>query len=284
MPEETKIRIEQELCIQCKACIPYCPVEAIKDEGDAVKIDEGACVDCGVCIRSGACKVEAIYLPETPWPRAIRAMFSGGGLSFYPPGQRFKRDPKRPGLERRRYDRLEKKMPLPRMDFDFVKNKRVGGGSRGTPEIKTNDRTGKFGYGEVGMACEMGRPGVSFCFRDVEKVASALAKAGVEFEPENPISLMLDTSTGILKDYYSDVRDERALSCIIEFKTTMERAPEIYGVLKDVAKEIDTVFSLDIINRCEDGRPPLKKILDDAGLVVRINGKTNIGLGRPLAK
>jgi hypothetical protein len=118
----------------------------------------------------------------------------------------------------------------------------------------------------------------------MEKVASALAKAGVEFEPENPISLMLDTETGTLKDYYSDIRDERALSCIIEFKTTMERSPKIFKTLQKVAKEIDSVFTVNIINRCEDGRPPLKKILDDAGINVRINGKTNIGLGRPLAE
>jgi NAD-dependent dihydropyrimidine dehydrogenase PreA subunit len=272
------------LCIQCRSCIPYCPVVAIKATGDKIEMDQDLCVDCGVCIRAGVCRVNAIYLPETPWPRAIRAAFSGGGLSFYPPGKRFKRDPDRPELERRRYDRIEQKMSLPKMDYDYVKNNEVGGGSRGTPEVKTNDRTGKFGYGEVGMACEMGRPGVSFCFRDVEKVASALANIGIEFEPENPISIMLDPSTGTLKDYYSDIRDERALSSIIEFKISDERTPEVYKTLQDVAKEIDTVFSLNIINRCENGKPPLKKNLDEAGINVRINGKTNIGLGRPLAE
>jgi hypothetical protein len=62
----------------------------------------------------------------------------------------------------------------------------------------------------------------------------------------------------------------------------MERTPEIYATIQEVAKEINTVFSLDLINKCRDGIPPLKKILDEAKIPVRINGKTNIGLGRPL--
>jgi hypothetical protein len=39
-------------------------------------------VDCGVCIRAGVCAVDAIVFPATPWPRSIRAMFSGGAFSF----------------------------------------------------------------------------------------------------------------------------------------------------------------------------------------------------------
>ncbi len=173
-------------------------------------------------------------------------------------------------------------MPLPRMSFEFVRDNRVGFGSRGTAEMKTNDRTGRFKDGEVGIACEMGRPGVGFCFRDLEKVSKALAEMGVEFEPENPVSVMLDMETGEIKEGFKEIRDERALSAIIECKAPMEETPEIYRRLQEVAGEIDTVFSLDIINKCRNGRPPLKEMLDEAGIQVRINGKTNIGLGRPL--
>jgi hypothetical protein len=39
-----------------------------------------------------------------------------------------------------------------------------------------------------------------------------------------------------------------------------------------------------VINRCKDGKIPFKPVLEKAGYSVRINGKVNIGLGRPLAK
>jgi NAD-dependent dihydropyrimidine dehydrogenase PreA subunit len=270
------MRIDQDYCIKCGICVPYCPVEAIDtEEGDFI-IDQELCVDCGVCVRSGACKVEAIFLPETPWPRSIRAAFSGGGHSFFVNGKRYNPDGSR------RYERIEQKMPLEKLTFKDVKEKRVGFGSRGTSEMKTNDRTARFKEGEVGIAAEMGRPGVSFCFEDLEKVSVALSKIGVEFELENPVSIMLNLETGRIRDDYAEIRGERALSAIVECKAPMERTPEIYLTLQKVAKEIDTVFSLDIINKCREGKPPLKKILDAAGVGVRINGKTNIGLGRPL--
>ena len=39
---------------------------------------------------------------------------------------------------------------------------------------------------------------------------------------------------------------------------------------------------MDVISKCRDGNIILKPILDRAGIKVRINGKTNLGLGRPL--
>lgn len=168
------------------------------------------------------------------------------------------------------------------MSFKDVKEKQVGFGSRGTSEMKTNDRTGRFKDGEVGIACELGRPGVGFCFRDLEKVSVLLAKLNVEFEPENPVSVLLDFETGKIKDEFKEIRDERALSAIIECKAPMERTPEIYTKLQEIAATLNTVFSLDLINKCRDGKPPLKEILDQSNIYVRFNGKTNIGLGRPL--
>jgi len=43
---------------------------------------------------------------------------------------------------------------------------------------------------------------------------------------------------------------------------------------------MDTVFSLNIINRCKDAAIPFKSRLEEAGIEVAINGKTCIGLGR----
>jgi hypothetical protein len=51
-------------------------------------------------------------------------------------------------------------------------------------------------------------------------------------------------------------------------------------VLQGVSKGIGTVFSVDIINRCDGGRIPFQSVLEEAGIEVAINGKTCIGLGR----
>jgi len=74
------------------------------------------------------------------------------------------------------------------------------------------------------------------------------------------------------------------LSCIIEFKAPMEMTVPIWNTLMEAAETIDSVFTVDIISKCKDGAPILKPILDEAGIKVRINGKTNVGLGRPLIK
>lgn len=49
-----------------------------------------------------------------------------------------------------------------------------------------------------------------------------------------------------------------------------------------MAKQIDTVISIDVISKCKDGGAPIKSILEDAGYKPRFNGKTCMGLGRPL--
>ena len=48
----------------------------------------------------------------------------------------------------------------------------------------------------------------------------------------------------------------------------------------EVAGEVDTVFTIDIISRCRGGEPEVNLILDASRIRVRPNGKTNIGLGR----
>jgi len=55
--------------------------------------------------------------------------------------------------------------------------------------------------------------------------------------------------------------------------------------MKEVSKQIDTVFSVDCICKADpDGSYPVKKILQKVGITPYINGKQNVGLGRPLAK
>jgi len=235
------MRIDGDICINCEACVPYCPMSAISLDDVAV-IDQDECVDCGVCLKSGVCPVDCIIFEPAPWPRSLRSTFS---------------DPR-------------------------TVHKETNIAGRGTEEMKTNDVTGRFKRGWVGMGCEFGRPGIGTRFRDVDKVAQVLAKHGVEFETKNPVTfLMEDVKTGKLRE---DVLNEKVMSGIIECIYPIEKFKEIMTALKEVAKEVDTVFSVECINRADpDGSYPLKKLLNEIGISYYINGKQNVGLGRPLA-
>lgn len=154
---------------------------------------------------------------------------------------------------------------------------------RGTEEMKTNDVTGRFKKGYAGIAMEFGRPILGARIYDVEKVAQAVATLGVEFEKLNPtISLMEDPKTGKFKE---EVLNEKVMSIILELTAELGKLPELFKVLKKVSQEIETVFSLDLITRVNpDGSFPTAPFVKEAGLWVAPNGKTCVGLGRPLAK
>jgi hypothetical protein len=149
--------------------------------------------------------------------------------------------------------------------------------------MKTNDVTGRFRRGTVGLAVELGRPGTGARFSDVQKVAMALAKCEVHFCPENPVtSLMVDVASGRLRE---DVLGERVLSAIVECDFPVDKLEEVLAALSGVAKEVSTVFSVDLIARAEDdGSVPLEGKLVELGLELSPAGKTNVGLGRPLAE
>ncbi|MDH5174419.1 MAG: 4Fe-4S dicluster domain-containing protein [Elusimicrobiota bacterium] len=161
-------------------------------------------------------------------------------------------------------------------------HKGTGIDGRGTAEMKTNDVTGRYRHGEVGFTVDVGRPGIGTTFEDIKKISMAVAKVGVKFEKMNPLTkLMRDKTTGRLRD---DIKGERVLSCVLEFKTEDNKAISVINALKDVSKLVNTVFSVGCICRCRpDGTIPVKNMLDEAGIFYRPNGKTNIGLGRPLA-
>ncbi|MBM3303183.1 MAG: hypothetical protein FJY85_24960 [Deltaproteobacteria bacterium] len=152
--------------------------------------------------------------------------------------------------------------------------------------MKTNDIRGIFNKGVCGIAAEMGRPGVSTRWTDVEKVCMALAKVpDLQFADQNPVTIaMADKKTGKLNP---EVVNERSISAIIEAHLPRERVGEALEVLKNISKEIDTVFSMDIIDRPENlkqkgSKPPVQKILDEHGIKYYPNGKCNLGLAKPL--
>ncbi len=212
---------------------------------DVAVMDKDRCVDCGDCFRTANCPADAIEQNQEPWPRAIRQSLSNV----------------------------------------MVANPVTLIPGRGTEEMKTNDIRGIFNKGICGLAAEMGRPGVSTRWTDVEKVAMALAKVpGIGFADQNPVTLaMVDKKTGKLNP---EVVNERSMSAIIECHLPRERMGEALEVLKKVSKEIDTVFSMDIIDRPENpkqrgSKPPVQKILDEHGIPYYRNGKNNLGLAKP---
>ncbi|GAB4345286.1 MAG: hypothetical protein Kow0099_25400 [Candidatus Abyssubacteria bacterium] len=157
----------------------------------------------------------------------------------------------------------------------------TGLAGRGTEEIKTNDITGRIGPGEAGVVIDLGRPGTGVFFHEIDKMTRALAPLPVQFEPQNPLTaLMEDGRTGQLR---ADILREKALSAIIELKTPLGELPRILNTIKETAATLDTVVSVGVSSKCEsDGGIPHEQVCRQAGYSVSPNGKTNLGLGRPV--
>lgn len=237
--------IHEEVCVGCGRCQPYCPEGAIGYHGLKSTVDQVACVECGTCLRVHICPVDALY--EHP-------------LVFeYPRALRkFFSDP-------------------------AATHKATGISGRGTEESKTNDVTNRVGPDEVGIAIEVGRPTLGMNLHDVQKISRALAKAGItEIEECNPIhSMYANPETGDLKP---ELLDERVLSAIIEMSVPFEKAALVLRTAKEVAKELDSVFTLDIFSTLGPDLTIQQRVLDllkAEGLPWRPNAKINMGLGRP---
>ena len=266
--------IKDDLCNGCLDCLPYCPMDAIVEDdstGRAAIIDD-ECVECGVCYRAQVCLPEAIYPQDLGWPRTLRMEFSDPSAPYVSPV-----------FEHRVISRFQAELrEMDRRQLLDREGEALTISGRGTVEMKMNDVMGRFKRGRAGVAAEVGRPGVGARFRDVQKVTRALASVGVAFEPQNPLTdLMTDVSTGALRE---DILDEKVLSCIVEFDVALGELAGVLATMKEVASRIDTVFAVDLISVVnEDGSIPTVPIAESLGLEPSIAGKTNVGLGRPLA-
>ncbi len=244
------MRIDKNKCAGCGQCSANCALGGIavrRRDPESGKfyyqINEDECVDCGVCLRANVCTTDALFMPEYDYPRVLRSQFS---------------DP-------------------------LVVHPKTNVPGRGTEEMKTIEVTGRVTHGQVGIACEMGRPAVGARFSEVEKVAMALARLGVEFEPDNPCTkVMEDPSKGTFK---AEVMNEKVLSAIIELVVPLEKAKEVLLTIREVAKTVHCPFSVDLFSRLDkNGRLPTDAILEEIGWEPAPNIKLNTGLGRPLSK
>jgi ferredoxin len=266
------VLINPRKCVACGNCVPVCPMGAIYVdlESGTAEVNQDECVECSTCYR---------FLPSEGLPpalvrlarRAIRML----RLRFDQPLDRCPTGALEP-------PELEWPRSLRRAFSDpLVAHDETGLAGRGTEEIKTNDVTGRIGEGEAGVVIDLGRPGIGVRFRDIEKVTEALAALGTEFESQNPVTLLMqDRSTGRLQP---EVLDEKVLSAIIEFKTGIDRLPACLDAIDEVEGELDTVISVGVSSRCgADGSIPHEAVCLQAGRAPSVNGKTNLGLGRPV--
>lgn len=240
------MRVNQETCIGCRNCLDFCNVDAIyMNDNNKAEIDNDVCVECRVCYNHDICPTNSFELTEL---KSFQELFKHV------------------------------------MSDPTTTTKETGVPGRGTEEAKTNDVTGRYKKGEVGVCIDMGRPGLGCYMKDVEKVAMAMAEAGVKFPgaDETPLAkLMEDINTGKLKE---DVLDLHVLSIIIEGKCPQDNLPNVLDKVKEVEKKIDTVFSLGIVSRVDDegNTPVIGMIEEKEGFEMANKGKVNVGLGKPL--
>ena len=264
------MRINPDKCVACGNCTYVCPVGAIyidpKIKRATVNRDE--CVECYSCFNG----LSQEHLNPT-FVRAVRKLFQMARVRFDPepdvcPTAAFEPDELSwPRTVRRAFSD-------PR-----VPHESTGVHGRGTEEVKTNDVTGRVQMGDVGFTIEFGRPGVGVWFHDIQKMCTALAKAGVAFETRNPVtSLMSDVATGTIRE---DILGEKVLSAIVEIKVPAGRAEEIIRLVWDVEKQIDTVIALGVGARCDEQgeENTIAPVLEKLGYSLE-RAKTNIGLGR----
>lgn len=149
---------------------------------------------------------------------------------------------------------------------------------RGTEEMKTNDITNRFKPDEYGIFIEIGRPGIGSKLKNIELFTTKLVKLGVEFEKESPVTAILADNEGHIQE---ELKEEKVLSAIIEFKISKKKINDILKIIKDVDTYIDTVFTVGLVSRVsQDGTIPVIEVLESQGFSVSPNAKINIGLGR----
>ena len=263
------MRIDPNKCVACGNCIAVCPMGAIAVDPAAnrARVNADECVECYACYRGMS--MEKL---NPTLVRSIRRFLKLFRLRFDPepdvcPTSAIVPDELAwPRIVRRAFSDPQ------------VPHESTGVHGRGTEEVKTNDVTDRVHVGEVGYVIEFGRPGIGVRFREIQKMTQALAAMGTAFEERNPVThMMSDRKTGTLRD---DILNEKILSAIVEFKTTIAEASAVLRRVDEVAKTLDTVVAVGVSTRCDErGGSALDALLGEEGFSW-VRGKTNLGLGR----
>jgi ferredoxin len=264
------MRIDPNKCVACGNCTYVCPMGAIYVDPVTKRstVDRDECVECYACYNG----LSQEHLNPV-MVRTVRRIFQAMRLRFDPepdvcPTAAFApEDLTWPRVVRRAFSD-------PR-----VPHESTGVEGRGTEEVKTNDVSGRVKEGEVGFTIEFGRPAVGVRFWEINRMTTALARAGVSFEKKNPVTTLLkNVESGEIRD---DILDEKVMSAIVEIKVPVARAEEIIRLVWSVEKEIDTVVVLGVGARCDERGEDdvVLPLLQRLGYHPQ-RAKTNIGLGR----
>jgi len=263
------MQIDPQKCVACGNCVSVCPMGAISIDPAVnrarVKTDE--CVECYACYSGMS--MERL---NPTFVRTVRSLLKMIRLRFDP-------EPDVCPTSAIVPDELTWPRVVRRAFSDpRVTHESTGVHGRGTEEVKTNDVTKRVAVGEVGYVVEFGRPTVGVRFRDIEKMTIELARMGIEFERKNPVThMMTDRSTGKLRD---DILNEKILSAIVEFKTSIEKMNPVLRRIDEVSRSLDTVVAVGVSTRCDElGNSELDAMLTEQGFDY-VRGKTNLGLGR----
>jgi ferredoxin len=265
--------IDPKKCVACGNCVAVCPMGAIHIDSviKRATVNQDECVECYTCFRGMS--------TEHLNPHLVRMVRRVGNWF------RWRFDPEPDVCPTAAITEQELAWPrIVRRAFSdpVVPHESTGVHGRGTEEVKTNDITNRVGPEEAGFTVEFGRPTIGVRFRQIQEMTTALAGMGIEFEKRNPVtSLMTDTSTGEIQ---SDILNEKILSAIVEFKTTLANVPAVLLQIKETAKTLDTVVAIGVSTRCdEQGENLLEEMLVREGFAFN-RGKTNLGLGRSSAE
>src|SRR5271169_6663290 len=206
------MKINPDKCVACGNCTYVCPMGAIYIDAATRRatINQAECVECYACFNG----LSQEHLNPV-FVRTVRKVFQLARVRFDP-------EPDVCPTAAFEPDRLEWPRVVRRAFSDpRVPHESTGISGRGTEEVKTNDVTDRVGIGQVGFTIELGRPGIGARFRDFQEMSRELAKAGVSFEKNNPITtLMTDVATG---DIRADILNEKVMSAIIEIKVPVSR-------------------------------------------------------------
>jgi hypothetical protein len=238
-PAVKRARVNRDECVECYACYNGLSKEHLPPKTVRATRKAMRALLMRFEPDPDICPTDAIEPDELVWPRVVRRAFS---------------DPR-------------------------VPHESTGVAGRGTEEVKTNDITNRVKVGQVGFTVEFGRPGVGARFHQIQEMSRQLAKIGINFEPNNPVTtLMTSTETGDIRE---DILNEKVLSAILEFQVPVEKAEEVIRAVWDVEKRIDTIVVMGVGVRCDENGEDITvmPILQRLGYNP-VRAKTNLGLGR----